>query len=79
MSYKTSKQPWLCRIGWHNFSELDAAMFTSVQRCGRCGRAESSALEAMLLRERQLWEDPNLNEFEIARRLRIESARGLNE
>lgn len=75
MSKVQYKRPWLCRIGWHDFSELDASMFTSVLRCTRCNQAEDPTQEARLEYERQMWSLPGMTSNQMRNLLAEETAR----
>ena len=50
----SGKRPRTCILGWHRWFQ-DGAMFSSADRCSRCGVWRTSA-GARVERERALWE-----------------------
>lgn len=49
------RKPWLCRIGLHTSIYSDGAMFTSADRCNKCGEWVDKDAGAKVDRERALW------------------------
>lgn len=70
MSRRRDKRPWLCRLGLHDFSELDSAMFNSVYICTRCDQPDDPVKGALLRYERRLWSsNPGMSPSRVNRLL----------